>query len=124
MGRQTRFSGRGGGSGDATRTGLRADRELVAAARVLTDFVYYARIYDVIDAAEYRCEGVGAELLEAVVEHSELSAENPVLLYREGLVPFYESGGFEPYPETVAQPGSEDEQPRQLVYTGRSLRWK
>ena len=98
--------------------GLQEDGELVAAARVLTDFVYYARVYDVIVAEEYRTEGVGAELLETVVEHPDLSAVNPVLLCREGLVPFYESAGFEPYPETVAHPEGEDEQLRQLIHTG------
>lgn len=98
--------------------GIRADRELVAAARILTDYVYYARVYDVIVAAERRGDGVGTALLEAVVTHPELAAVNPVLLCREGLVPFYESVGFEPYPETVAHPAGDDEELRQLIHTG------
>jgi predicted GNAT family N-acyltransferase len=98
--------------------GIRDDGELVAAARVLTDFVYYARIYDVIVAETRRGEGFGEELLSAVLEHADLSEVNPVLICREGLVPFYESVGFEPYPETVDHPDGDDEELHQLYYTG------
>lgn len=44
---------------------------------------------------------------------------SPVLLCREGLVPFYESVGFEPYPETVAAPEADEVRLRQLVHVGR-----
>lgn len=98
--------------------GLEEDGDLVAAARVLTDYTYYARIYDVIVRTDRRSEGVGAELLSAVVDHPDLSDVNPVLICRDGLVSFYESVGFEPYPETVAHPDGDDEELRQLYYTG------
>lgn len=97
--------------------GLRDDGDLVAAARVLTDYVYYARIYDVIVGEDRRGQGVGERLLTAVVEHPDLADVNPVLVCREGLVPFYESVGFESYPETVAHPDGDDEALRQLLYT-------
>ncbi|QZX99924.1 GNAT family N-acetyltransferase [Halobaculum rubrum] len=93
--------------------GLRDGDELIAAARVITDFVYYARVYDVVVATERRGDGVGRALLEAVVTHDRLGDVNPVLLCREGLVPFYESAGFERYPESVAVPDDDapDEEP-------------
>ena len=99
--------------------GLRDGDDLVASARVVTDFVYYARVYDVIVAADRRGEGVGRELLEAAVGDDRLAEVNPVLLCREGLVPLYESVGFEPYPETVAAPEADEVRLRQLVHVER-----
>lgn len=89
-----------GGTGDAGD----ADGDLVAAARVITDFVYYARVYDVVVADGRRGEGIGRRLLETLVDHERLRDVHLVLLCREGLVPFYESAGFERYPESVAVP--------------------
>lgn len=96
--------------------GVREEGELLAAVRVLTDFVYYARVYDVVVAEDRRGDGVGTQLLEAVVDHPDLSEVKPVLLCRAGLVSFYESVGFEPYPEEVAHPDGEAEPLRQLYY--------
>lgn len=69
---------------------------VLAAARVLTDYTFYATVYDVIVRADRRGEGLGRTLLEAVVDHPRLADVTPMLLAREGLVPFYESCGFEP----------------------------
>lgn len=49
--------------------GVRDDGDLVAAACVLTDYTYYPRMYDVIVREDRRGEGLGGELLFAVVEH-------------------------------------------------------
>lgn len=69
--------------------------KLIAAARVLTDFVYYGTIYDVIVAEERRGSNVGHQLLEAVTAHPSLSSVDVLGLYcREGLSPFYEDCGF------------------------------
>ena len=83
----------------------------MAAARVLTDFAYYATVYDVIVAADRRGEGFGAVLVEAVVDHPDLRATPGLsLLCREGLVPFYESVGFEPFdPEMEIPEGGTEE---------------
>lgn len=69
---------------------------LVAAARVMTDYVYYATVYDVIVDDDRRGEGFGRGLMETVVEHPDLQEVPIVSLHcRRGLVPFYESIGFE-----------------------------
>jgi len=89
------------------------DREsdrLVAAARVLTDYVYYATVYDVVVAADRRGEGLGERLLRAVVDHPDLAPLPGVsLLCREGLVDFYESVGFERGDDAVAHPDGDPE---------------
>ena len=85
--------------------GVEVDGELVAAARVLTDRTYYAKVYDVIVAADRRGEGHGRRLLEAVRNHPELRAVDGLALScREGLVPFYESVGFERFDREMEVP--------------------
>lgn len=76
--------------------GVVEDERLVAAARVLTDYVYYGKVYDVIVAADRRSEGIGEQLLRAVVDHPDLqSLPGLYLECRAGLVPFYRELGFE-----------------------------
>lgn len=90
--------------------GLDRNGELIAAARVLTDRIYYAMVYDVIVAAEYRSEGYGRRLMEAVVEAPELNDLGELALFcRRGLVRFYESIGFEPFDTDAPLPSGERE---------------
>lgn len=84
--------------------GVRESDEMVASARVLTDFTFYANVFDVIVASDRRGEGVGQHLLAAVVDHPDLADVDPTLMCREGLVGFYAQCGFDPYPESVAVP--------------------
>lgn len=91
--------------------GVETNGELVAAARVLTDHTYYATVYDVIVAADRRGEGYGRRLMRGVVDHPDLQAVPGLsLLCRRGLVPYYESVGFELSEPTVDVPegGEED----------------
>lgn len=95
--------------------GLREDGKLVAATRVITDFVYYAKVYDVLVAEDRRGKGLGTELMEAVVEPPALADPHLVVTCREGLVDFYGGVGFELYPETITHPDGPEEQLYHLV---------
>jgi predicted GNAT family N-acyltransferase len=88
--------------------GLRDGGELVAAARVFTDFVYYAKIYDVIVAEARRGNGFGERLMETVIEHPDPDDINLQLDCREGLVEFYEQCEFEEHDMTTEIAGSEE----------------
>jgi len=91
--------------------GIEIDGDLVAAARVLTDYRYYANLFDIVVAESHRGEGVGERLVRAVLEHPALESVVGVsLLCRRGLVPFYESVGFEySDPETELPEGGTEE---------------
>lgn len=90
--------------------GIQEDGTLIAAARVLTDYTYYAYVFDVIVACDRRGEGIGKQLMRAVRDHPELDDVTLSLLCRSGLVPFYESVGFFPFDSGMDVPegGSED----------------
>ena len=97
--------------------GVEADDELVAAARVLTDHTYYAKVYDVIVAADRRGAGHGRRLLEAVRDHPELRAVDGLALScRDGLVPFYESVGFERFDREMPVPEGGCERRVRMTY--------
>jgi len=89
--------------------------DLVAAARVLTDYTYYAMVFDVIVDEDHRGVGVGEDLMAAVVTHPSLADLHLTLLAREGLVPFYESCGFEPQ-GGIDHPDGDPERLRFLAY--------
>jgi predicted GNAT family N-acyltransferase len=91
--------------------------EAVAAARVMTDYVYYAMVYDVVVAADRRGEGLGQALVAAVHDHPRLQDVNPALLAREGLVSFYEDCGFEVMDDEVEHPDGDPEPLSWLVYS-------
>lgn len=68
---------------------------LVAFARVLTDFVFKAVIFDVIVDAAYRSQGLGRLLMEQIVNHPSLQPVKHLELYcLPGLLAFYEQWGF------------------------------
>lgn len=69
--------------------------ELVAFARVLTDGVYRAHLFDVIVKESHRGQGLGRAIVDAVVAHPALSSvEKIILSCKPELVPFYERWGF------------------------------
>jgi len=72
-----------------------ASGRLSAFARVLTDFVYKAVLFDVIVDPQYRELGLGRALLEAVTCHPALLFVEHIELYcRPELTRFYEKWGF------------------------------
>ncbi|WP_115865496.1 GNAT family N-acetyltransferase [Halorussus litoreus] len=92
--------------------------DLVAAARVLTDYTYYATVFDVIVAADRRGEGFGETLVEAVLDHPDLQTVPGLsLLCLDGLVPFYESVGFEVYGREFEVPEGGTEELVRMTYS-------
>ncbi len=70
-------------------------KRLIAFARVLTDYVYKALIFDVIVAASHRSHGLGRALMEAVLSHPRLQTVRQFELYcLPELIPFYRQWGF------------------------------
>ncbi|HUI52894.1 MAG TPA: GNAT family N-acetyltransferase [Terriglobales bacterium] len=68
---------------------------LVAFARVLTDFVYKAVVFDVIVERRHRDLGLGRLLLDAITSHPALLfVEHIELSCRDEMVPFYKKWGF------------------------------
>jgi GNAT superfamily N-acetyltransferase len=68
---------------------------LVGFARVLTDDTYLAVVLDVIVAADARHSGLGAMLLDAIVQHPRLAAIRSLeLVCQPDLMPFYRRWGF------------------------------
>src|ERR1041385_1229970 len=71
------------------------NNQLIAFARVLTDQVFRAFIFDVIVAADHRGSGLGHRLMTELLAHPMLRSVELVELYcRPALVAFYESLGF------------------------------
>ena len=71
-----------------------ADR-LVGFGRVLTDYTHIALVLDVIVDESRRGSGLGAALLDAVVNHPKLAAVRSLeLVCQPELIPFYRRWGF------------------------------
>ncbi len=104
-------------AGTEVAVGVEDAGRLVASARVLTDSIYYANVFDVVVATDRRGEGLGGTLMEAVVEHPDLQGVVGLsLLCRRGLVPFYESVGFEPHDGEVDVPEGGTEELVRMTY--------
>ena len=72
-----------------------ADNRLVRFARVLTDSVFKALIFDVIVAEPHRHTEVGARLMNAILEHPLLRAVRHLELYcLPEMMAFYEKWRF------------------------------
>ncbi|MEM9539746.1 MAG: GNAT family N-acetyltransferase [Cyanobacteria bacterium P01_E01_bin.42] len=70
-------------------------RQLVAFARVLTDYVYRGLILDVIVESSYRGRGVGQKLMKSILDRPSLAkVEQFSLFCLPEMVPFYEKWGF------------------------------
>jgi GNAT superfamily N-acetyltransferase len=79
---------------DMVTTVTLADR-LVGFARVLTDYTHLALVLDVIVDESHRGSGLGAALLDAVVNHPELvDVRSLELVCQPELIPFYRRWGF------------------------------
>jgi len=69
--------------------------DLVAFARTITDGVYKAMIFDIIVKASWRGTGLGALLMDTVLNDPALvNVKHRELYCLEDMVPFYEKWGF------------------------------
>ena len=69
--------------------------DLVAFARTITDGVYKAMIFDIIVKVTWRGTGLGALLMETVLNDPALvNVKHRELYCLEDMVPFYEKWGF------------------------------
>ncbi len=69
--------------------------DLIAFARVITDFTFKALIFDVIVSSKSRKNGLGLKLIETIKKHPKINTVKNFELYcLPELVPFYESLGF------------------------------
>ena len=74
---------------------LDKNNELQAFARVLTDYVFKAVVFDVIVSEKYRGQGLGKELMRLVQNHVELQDVKHFELYcLPEMVGFYKELGF------------------------------
>ena len=75
--------------------GIYAQQELVAFARVVTDYATFGWVCDVLVLESHRGRGLGKWLIEAVVRHAELQGLKRLLLATRDAQGLYrEYGGF------------------------------
>lgn len=71
------------------------NNNLVAFARVLTDFVFKGLILDVVVEKEYRDKGIGSKLIKEIMNDSKLKKVKCLELYcKNEVIPFYDKFGF------------------------------
>ncbi len=75
--------------------GFVQDGNLVAFARVITDYVFKAFIFDVIVSPVLRGQGIGNLIVNTIKSHPDLARVGHLELYcRDDMIAFYESHGF------------------------------
>ena len=68
---------------------------LIAFARVLSDFIYKAEIYDIIVSKKHRGKGLGELLVKEIINHKKLKDIKQFNLQcKRNMVPFYKKFGF------------------------------
>ncbi len=72
-----------------------SNEDLVAFARILTDGVYKAMIFDIIVKSTWRKTGLGRMLIEAVInDPAIINVKHHELYCLKEMIPFYEKWGF------------------------------
>ncbi|ACK73606.1 GCN5-related N-acetyltransferase [Gloeothece citriformis PCC 7424] len=72
-----------------------SNHQLLGFSRILTDYVYRALLLDVIIRDNYRQQGLGKILMEAIVSHPDLQEIEALILFcQSDVIPFYEKWGF------------------------------
>lgn len=74
---------------------LSSEGQLLACARVLSDFTFKAFIFDVIVSRENRGSGIGKLVVDKIITHEKLKHVQRFELYcPDQIAPFYERLGF------------------------------
>jgi N-acetylglutamate synthase-like GNAT family acetyltransferase len=73
---------------------------LIACARVLTDYVYRAVVFDVIVHPDYQGKGLGRQVMEQIVNHPSLKEVEYYFLYTADKQGFYRRLGWQEYSGT------------------------
>lgn len=69
--------------------------QILGFSRILTDYVYRAFLLDVVIRDNYRQQGLGKMLMEAIVNHPDLKEiEGLILFCQSEVIPFYQKWGF------------------------------
>lgn len=77
--------------------------KLVSFARILTDYVYRAVLWDVIVDPNYQGQGLGKKLVETIINHPDLKQIETILLVcLPDMVSFYEKFGFTTHDNKIA----------------------
>lgn len=69
-------------------------RKLIGFARVLTDGIYRATLWDVVIHPDYQGQGIGEELVNHILSHPVLSKIEKFWLNTRDKFGFYEKFGF------------------------------
>ncbi len=76
-------------------------KQVLAFARVSTDFTARAVIWDVIVHPEFQGQGLGRSAIQKIVRHPRLKKVQGFWLYTTDKQPFYKRLGFKPYPRNL-----------------------
>ena len=70
------------------------NQKLIGFARVLTDYIFRASIWDVVVDHHYHGQGIGQLIMNNILNHSELIKVSKFWLFTQDKCPFYEKFGF------------------------------
>jgi uncharacterized cupin superfamily protein/GNAT superfamily N-acetyltransferase len=70
------------------------EEKLVGFARLLTDFVRWANVYDVVVDPDYQRRGIGSALVRRLIDHPRVARVRTFALGTAEAQPFYERLGF------------------------------
>jgi GNAT superfamily N-acetyltransferase len=79
--------------------GAYLDGRQIGLARVVTDYATFAWVADVFVLEEYRGQGVGKALMQAVIDHPDLGPRCRLMLATRDAHGLYEQYGFELVPD-------------------------
>ena len=70
--------------------------KLVGFARVLTDYAVFAYLMDVFILEDFRKQGLGKQLMSAIMQHPDLQGLKRIMLATNDAHGLYEKFGFKP----------------------------